>query len=131
WGAGSQQSRVAATLQHDPNISGRYLGVLDLAQVAGALQASDILVVPSRVDWNEQFGRVAVEAMACACAVVATTSGALGEVVAEGGVLVEPNAPRQLASVIRALALSRDLRLSLGRRGRDRVTEGLTPAAVA
>lgn len=131
WGSGSLRARVSASLAESTDVCGRFLGPLDLAQVAEAMQASDIVAVPSRAGFNEQFGRVAVEAMACSCAVVATRSGALGEVVADGGVLVDADNVQALANALRELICDRDQRLLLGVRGRDRVLRQFAPATVA
>ncbi len=64
----------------------------------------DVLAVPSLTtdSWVEQFGRVAVEAMACGTPVVVSDSGALPDVVGESGLVV----PSGDASALRA-ALAR------------------------
>ncbi len=62
-------------------------------------RAFDALAVPSvpTPGWVEQFGRVVVEAQASGVPVVASRSGALPEVVADAGTLVEPGVPAELA----------------------------------
>jgi glycosyltransferase involved in cell wall biosynthesis len=60
-------------------------------EVAEYMNAADVVVVPSisTAQWVEQYGRVAPEAMACGCLVIAARSGALPELVAEAGWLFE------------------------------------------
>jgi len=67
--------------------------------------------------------------MSCGVPVVATTGGALPEVVGvsgETGLLVEPNDPDALAAAISRLLDDQALRDSLGRKGRQRVIERFT-----
>lgn len=66
-----------------------------------AYRWADVVVVPSRLP--EPFGRVAIEAMAHGCAVIATAHGGLVEIVRDGetGTLVPPQAPDKLAAAIR------------------------------
>lgn len=56
-------------------------------EVAAYMNAVDIVVLPSvsTSQWVEQYGRVAPEAMACGCLVLAATSGALPELVGDCG----------------------------------------------
>jgi glycosyltransferase involved in cell wall biosynthesis len=67
----------------------------------------DVVAVPSldTPGWIEQFGRVAVEAMASGAVVVASSSGALPEVVGDAGLLVPPG---DVAGLAVALAELRD-----------------------
>lgn len=81
---------------------------------------SALVVVPSRY---EGFGLPAAEAMACGTPVVATSAGALPEVLRAGGggVLVPPDDPLALAKAVRSLLEQPDHRRVLGRRGRRNV----------
>ncbi|NIM04968.1 MAG: glycosyltransferase [Armatimonadetes bacterium] len=80
---------------------------------------ADVFVLPSRStrDWEEQFGMVLVEAMACGLPIVGTRSGAISEVVGEAGILVEPDSPVRLAEGIARLLRSAELRKSLSTSG--------------
>jgi glycosyltransferase involved in cell wall biosynthesis len=82
----------------------------------------DLLAVPSLPTprWEEQFCRVAVEAMASAVPVVASASGALPEVVGDAGVLIPAGDPAALGDALRDLAGDPERRRELGERGRAR-----------
>jgi glycosyltransferase involved in cell wall biosynthesis len=92
---------------------------------------AEVAVVPSLY---EGFSLPAVEAMACGIPLVATTGGALPEVVGkdgETGLLVPPGDPGALAMAIGAALDSAQLRSRLGRAGRARVLERFTWRATA
>ena len=87
---------------------------------------AEVAVVPSLY---EGFSLPAVEAMACGVAVVATTGGALPEVVGaheETGLLVPPDDPGALAQAIGRLMDEPALRARLGAAGRRRVMSRFT-----
>jgi glycosyltransferase involved in cell wall biosynthesis len=95
----------------------------ELARLYGE---AEVAIVPSLY---EGFSLPAIEAMSCGVAVVATTGGALPEVVGvsgETGLLVEPNSPDALVGAIRRLLDDPELRERLGRAGRERVIERFT-----
>ncbi len=82
---------------------------------------AQVAVVPSLY---EGFSLPAIEAMACGVALVATTGGALPEVVGTDGVtglLVAPDDPGALALAIGRLLDDDELRQRLGAAGRQRV----------
>jgi glycosyltransferase involved in cell wall biosynthesis len=92
---------------------------------------AEVAVVPSLY---EGFSLPAVEAMACGVPVVATTGGALPEVVGndgETGLLVAPNDPGALAGAIGRLLDDPELRACLGAAGRERVLTRFTWAVTA
>ena len=87
---------------------------------------AEVAVVPSLY---EGFSLPAVEAMACGTALVATTGGALPEVVGpdgEAGLLVPPADPAALASALERALSSAALRDRLGSIGRQRVLDRFT-----
>jgi glycosyltransferase involved in cell wall biosynthesis len=95
----------------------------DLARLYGE---AEIAIVPSLY---EGFSLPAIEAMSCGVPVVATTGGALPEVVGvngETGLLVEPNNPDALVEAIARLLDDAPLRERLGAAGRERVIERFT-----
>lgn len=93
----------------------------------------DVLVLPSRrtARWQEQFGRVLTEAMACAVAVVGAESGAIPEVVGEGGLLFPEGDVAALAEQLRQLRSDETRRKEMGERGRQRVAQHFTQEIVA
>jgi glycosyltransferase involved in cell wall biosynthesis len=126
-GQPNPKGRVAATIERLglADIVTTITGVSDdaLARLYGE---AEVAIVPSLY---EGFSLPAIEAMSCAVPVVATTGGALPEVVGvsgETGLLVEPNNPEALVEAIRSLLDDAALRQRLGDNGRQRVIERFT-----
>ncbi|HWD95534.1 MAG TPA: glycosyltransferase family 4 protein [Acidimicrobiales bacterium] len=95
----------------------------ELARLYGE---AEVAIVPSLY---EGFSLPAIEAMSCEVPVVATTGGALPEVIGtsgETGILVEPNNPEALVVAIRELLDDPAERVRLGKNGRQRVMERFT-----
>lgn len=93
-----------------------------LPNVRGLMLASNAVIVPSL---KEGFGLVAIEAMALARPLVATSVGGLAEVVLdrETGLVVPPNDPSAMARSMKSLIEDRALAERMGRRGRERVAD--------
>ncbi len=98
--------------------------------VADLVGAADLALVPSRY---EPFGLVALEAMAAGTPVVATTTGGLRDVVADGvtGIAVPPADPAALAAAMRRLLDDAQTRRDLSEAASEQVDEQFGWAAVA
>jgi glycosyltransferase involved in cell wall biosynthesis len=109
----------------------RFVSGLSDEGLAELLGSAEVAVVPSLY---EGFSIPAVEAMACATPLIATSGGALPEVVGTDGkaaVLVKPGDPAELADALGALLDDDDRRASIGAAGRRRVETSFTWRAVA
>ncbi len=109
------------------------LGSLPHGPLIAALSAGDIWVVPSetRENWREQFGRAAVEAMACGNAVVVSDSGELPRVVGDAGRVFPEGDTDALRGVLAELIADSEARSVLGEAGRARVLAHYTPERAA
>jgi glycosyltransferase involved in cell wall biosynthesis len=101
--------------------------------VPGELRRLDALVLPSRTTaaWKEQFGRVLIEAMSCGVPVIGSSSGEIPQVIGDGGLIYPEGDIDALATTLRRLASNPSLGISIGRRGRQRVLDRYTQAALA
>lgn len=74
-------------------------------EVAAYMKAADIVVLPSMETsrWIEQYGRVAPEAMASGCVVLASHSGALPELLGDAGLTFPPGDVAALRSILAEL----------------------------
>jgi glycosyltransferase involved in cell wall biosynthesis len=121
------KGRVARTIERLglADIVTTITGVTD-EELARLYGEAEVAIVPSLY---EGFSLPAIEAMSCAVPVIATTGGALPEVVGvsgETGLLVEPNNPEALVGAIRRLLDDATLRATLGANGRERVMQRFT-----
>jgi glycosyltransferase involved in cell wall biosynthesis len=133
-GNGSERDRLAqaaATAGVGDRV--HLLGSLDHAALVAALSAGDVWVVPSetRSNWREQFGRIAVEAMACENAVVVSDSGELPRVVGAAGRVFPEGEAAALAAVLTDLLADPAACAALAAAGRARVLAYFTPEQAA
>jgi N-acetyl-alpha-D-glucosaminyl L-malate synthase BshA len=102
----------------------RYLGKqLDIVSILGC---ADVLLFPSD---TESFGLAPLEAMACEVPVVATKTGGIPEVVTHGvtGYLAEVGDVAAMARHAIELGQNRDLRLKMGKAGRQAAISNFHP----
>lgn len=99
------------------------LGWWDYGELPALYKSAAVVVVPSI--WEEPFGLVAVEAMACGIPVIASNIGGLSGIVIHGetGYLVRPGDPVDLANHLEILLAEPALRRNMGEAGRQRVEE--------
>lgn len=99
------------------------------------LASMDMLVLPSETqpNWEEQFGRVIPEAMACGAAVVGSDSGEIPHLIRQssGGLIFSQREATELAAAFRRLLVEPALRQQLAKDGRDWVERDISLPAVA
>ena len=88
-------------------------------------QKADIFLAPSLITrhWQEQFGMVLIEAMACGLPIVTTLSGAIEEVVGEAAVKVQPGDFFSLTRAIKNFILNPKARREYGKKARERAVK--------
>lgn len=96
----------------------------------GLARSCDVYVQPSRY---EAFGIAAVEAMAAAAPVVASSIGGLRETVVDGvtGLLVPPDDPRALAAAMRQVLTDPSAAQAMGAAAQARAAEHFSIGAMA
>ncbi|WP_410649449.1 glycosyltransferase family 4 protein [Amycolatopsis sp. cmx-4-54] len=97
-----------------PGAGVRFVGGLTDDELARLLCSAEIACIPSLF---EGFSLPAAEAMACGTPVVATTGGALPEVVGDAGILVPPGDVPALAEALTKVLGDEHLRADLADRG--------------
>ena len=100
----------------------RLLGSIKYSLMPKVHNLADVFCLPSvpTMEWEEQFGYVLVEAMACGKPVVSTLTGSIPEVVTDGatGLLVPSGDVKALQEALGELFLDEKKRRRLGRNAR-------------
>jgi glycosyltransferase involved in cell wall biosynthesis len=93
----------------------------------------DVLVLPSRSrpNWKEQFGRVLIEAMACAVPVIGSACGEIPNVVGDAGLLFPEEDVETLRGHLQRLLDDPAERQRIGQAGRHRVLDHYTMSQIA
>ena len=105
------------TLAEELGDAAIFMGHVDHDELADYYSKADIFVHPAV--WNEPFGMILTEAMACGTVVVSTEAGGIPEIIEDGvtGLLVRPNSVEELAAAIIKLLRDDDLRKQLAHQG--------------
>ena len=84
--------------------------------ISDYMNASDVIVIPSvsTNTWSEQFGRVAVEGLACGKLVIASNSGFLPYIIKDKGILFEQNNVFELRNYLRNFIIDYDMSKEVG-----------------
>ena len=102
-------------------------------EVPGELARLDIFVLPSyRTDfWVEQFGLTLAQAMMAGVACIGTRSGAIPEVIGEGGLVVPERDSQALANALEKLICQPEMRKQLGDTARAIALENYSHSSLA
>jgi glycosyltransferase involved in cell wall biosynthesis len=77
-----------------------FRSAVPIEQMASLMSAATAFVLPSRAEWNEQFGRVNAEAMLVGTTIIGSTSGAIPAVIGDGGFIFEAGNVGELCSAM-------------------------------
>jgi spore coat protein SA len=116
FSGGSKPTAYAKSLAKDRPSNVEFKDFRIQTKIAEEYRSADILCCPSI--FQEPFGSVNIEGMACGIPVVASRVGGIPEIAAAGGViLVEPNSAVELADALQKLAEDEDLRARIAAEG--------------
>jgi glycosyltransferase involved in cell wall biosynthesis len=89
-------------------------GHISTEELGVAMSGARMLAFPSH---SEGFGFAVTEAMSCGTPVVASRATSLPEIVGEGGILVDPNSPEDIARAMARIFTDDQLSEELSRKG--------------
>ena len=97
-------------------------GVIHNSDLPQFMNALDVFVLPSetRSNWREQFGRVAVEALACGTPVIGSDSGEIPVVLGDAGLVFCEGDQDALAECLLNVLSQPETRARLSQMGRER-----------
>lgn len=133
-GAGPEEKEIERRIKAlEPPLSAEIIPPQPHAEMVRYLAKAHALVLPSKSTpvWQEQFGRVLVEAMACKVPVIGSDCGAIPEVVGKGGLIFREGDAEGLADCIRRLMDSAVERTRLAEAGYLRAATVYSQEAVA
>lgn len=115
FGAGAPETPFVAALRGQAAEAGVQLdGFLPNDAALAAMAEAAVVVLPSR--WAEPFARVALEALACGAALVASPRGGIPEAAGDAALYADLDSAEALAAAIRRVAADAALRAEMQRR---------------
>jgi len=116
----TMREHILERLTEDQRQRALFLGLRPWHELRDLYRSAQVCVFPSRF---ENFPQVCLEAMACACAVVGSTSGGMAEIISDGvdGFLAEPGDAKTISARIRQ-CLDGDM-AALRKAAKNRVAE--------
>jgi UDP-glucose:(glucosyl)LPS alpha-1,2-glucosyltransferase len=102
---------------------GEITGYLPRVQAMARLQQAAIATIPSQ--WDDPCPLSVIEALACGCAVVASSRGGIPELVNDAGVLIDSGEPGDWSEQLLALAEDAALLRRYQQAARDRAVQAL------
>ena len=107
---------------HQPPLAGAvdHRGYVPASEREALFKGAQALVLPS---FDEGFGIPALEAMSAGVPVVVSNRGALPEVVADAGILIDPDDAESLAGALERIIGDVELRAVCARRGLERARQ--------
>jgi len=96
-----------------------FLGKIEYEKTPELYNIADVFILPSNPTkiWDEQFGMVLIEAMACGIPIISTQCGSIPEVVGDSAILVSPHDFVELSNALAKLIDDAELRKNLRIKG--------------
>lgn len=129
-GSWSQRLLKSGAYLHD---SIRVHPFISYAELPKVHNLADVFVLPSKPTpkWQEQFGYVLVESMACGKPIVTTSSGSIPDVVGDAAIMVSPADVAALSSQIVRLIASPEERVLYAQKALGRAQTLYNPKTVS
>jgi glycosyltransferase involved in cell wall biosynthesis len=133
-GKGEIKSEMVSALERTGLLpDARIIPTVPYPELPLYLSAMDALAMPSITlpGLKEQFGRILIEAMACAVPVIGSTSGEIARVIGRSGMICPEGDCGSLGAAIKLLLQEPAVRENLVQRAKIRVEKGYTWESIA